>query len=96
MTDLYGQSPKIGDVVVSAATSTGKMKIGKVYRIDEHGTPWIKHAEKDPNRLLYVWRKTSAGSMYIVLNKPTGAWLTGPVNARLELDYDADEPSLLG
>ena len=53
-------------------------------------------AEGDTRSLTYVWRKTSAGSSYIVLHKKNAAWLTPAVNDRIELDYDASEPSFLG
>jgi len=95
-TDAYGVEVEIGDVVVSAASSTGRHRIGKVYRIDKNGHPWIKVAEKDRRTLTYTWTKTSAGSSYIVLHKKNAAWLTPAVNDRIELDYDASEPSFLG
>lgn len=94
--DAYGVKVEIGDVVVSAASSTGRHRIGKVYRLDANDHPWIKVAEKDTRSLTYVWRKTSAGSSYIVLHKKNAAWLTPAVNDRIELDYDASEPSFLG
>lgn len=94
--DAYGVEVEVGDVVVSAASSTGRHRIGKVYRLDKNGYPWIKVAEKDRRSLTYVWTKTSAGSSFIILNKKGRAWLTPPVNDRIELDYDADQPSFLG
>jgi len=95
-TDVYGVEVEIGDVIVSAASSSGRHRIGKVYLIDKKGHPWIKVAEKGLLTLTYVWTKTSAGGSYIILNKKGGAWLTPAVNDRIELDYDASEPSFLG
>lgn len=95
-TDLYGVEVEVGDVVASAASSTARLRIGKVYRFDKNGHPYIKVAERDWRTGLYAWTKVSAGGSFIVLNKKDGAWLSPPVNDRIELDYDADEPSYLG
>lgn len=95
-TDSYGVEVEIGDVVVSATSLTGRHRIGKVYRFDSNGHPWIKVAEKDSRSQTYVWRKTSTGSSYIVLHKKNAARLTPAVNDRIELDYDASEPSFRG
>lgn len=91
---MYGQIPAIGDLVVSAGGSG--LKIGKVYSFDKNGYPMIRVAEKDRYRLLYTWRSLRCGVQFIVLSRKNGAWLTPPVNDRLELDYDAGEPSFLG
>jgi ketosteroid isomerase-like protein len=95
VSDIYGTEARVGDVIVTTSGTRG-LVIGKVYAFDKNGYPLIKVAVKDYRKLLYVWKKQTAGGWYIVLNKPTGAWLTPPVNTRLELDYDADEPSFLG
>jgi len=94
--DAYGVEVEVGDVVVSAASSTGRHRIGKVYRLDKNGYPWIQVAEKDRRSMTYQWTKTSAGSSFIILHKKNAAWLTPAVNDRIELDYDASEPSFLG
>ncbi|MGW0930683.1 hypothetical protein [Streptomyces sp. NPDC002644] len=86
MTDQFGNEIREGDVVVSAATSTGNLKIGKAYfsksgnlmieHITEAGWYWLKRKWNDETKK-YEDRgtplKTPAGSNVLLLRRADGS-----------------------
>jgi hypothetical protein len=74
--DKFGIPVDVGDIIVSAAGSTGRLKVGKVYRFDKNGNPWIIHEELkynvDSGKYEPGWTKSEAGAGVIVIGYPSG------------------------
>lgn len=76
MRDMFGAPVDIGDIIISAAGATGRLKVGKVYRFDRNGNPWIVHRSKkynlDTGEREDCWQKSEAGAGVIVIGYPSG------------------------
>jgi hypothetical protein len=74
--DKFGVPVDIGDVIVSAAGTTGRLRVGRVYRFDKNGDPWIVHEELkynvDTKEYEPGWSKSQAGAGIIVIGYPSG------------------------